>query len=146
MTLLFGVSKFFFTAHGAGGGCCSVRFLHHRHDRRPVVLLRYLKLDHPEGFRRTHAGEARTLEGGKTGFAARFNAAFNGHLRTCWLSYEVLVHKVLRRPARVLIAFGIVFVCSLRLVWSARLLLLSPNRRRPVRDQPQGAVRNQAAR
>jgi multidrug efflux pump subunit AcrB len=81
----------------------------------PLYCSKYLKLNHPEGFGETHAGEARTLEGGKTGFAARFNAAFNKHFEKMLAGYEVWVHKVLRRPAMVLIGFAVVFVLSLGL-------------------------------
>jgi multidrug efflux pump subunit AcrB len=81
----------------------------------PLYCSKYLKLHNPEGFGETHAGEARTLEGGKTGFAARFNAAFNKHFEKMLAGYEVWVHKVLRRPAMVLIGFAVVFVLSLGL-------------------------------
>jgi multidrug efflux pump subunit AcrB len=81
----------------------------------PLYCSKYLKLNHPEGFSETHAGEARTLEGGKTGFAARFNAAFNAQFEKMLARYEVWVHRVLRRPAMVLMGFAVVFVLSLGL-------------------------------
>src|ERR1700753_3418872 len=115
VTLLSGVSKFLFSAMALSVVVLLFASYLIAIPGVPLQCSKYLKLDHPEGFSETHAGEARTLEGGQTGFAARFNAAFNHHFEQMLARYEVLVHKVLRQPARVLLAFTLVFVLSLGL-------------------------------
>ena len=81
----------------------------------PLFCSKYLKMEHPEGFDASHAGEARTLEGDKKSFAARFNAGFNKRFERMLARYEGLVHRVLRRPALVLGSSAGVFVLSLGL-------------------------------
>jgi multidrug efflux pump subunit AcrB len=115
VTLLSGVSKFLFSAMALAVVVALFASYVIAMTVVPLYCSKYLKLHNPEGFGETHAGEARTLEGGKTGFAARFNAAFNKHFEKMLAGYEVWVHKVLRRPAMVLIGFAVVFVLSLGL-------------------------------
>src|SRR6202453_4686643 len=115
VTLLAGVSKFLFSAMGLAVVVSLFASYIVAMTVVPLFCSKYLKLSNPEFIAETHAGEARTLEGGKTGFAARFNAAFNKHFEKMLAGYEVWVHKVLRRPAMVLIGFAVGFVLSLRL-------------------------------
>src|SRR5271170_5781580 len=115
VTLLSGVSKFLFSAMALALVIALFASYITAMTVVPLYCSKYLKLDHPEGFGETHAGEARTLEGGKTGFAARFNAAFNAQFEKMLARYEVWVHRVLRRPAMVLMGFAVVFVLSLGL-------------------------------
>jgi multidrug efflux pump subunit AcrB len=115
VTLLSGVSKFLFSAMALAVVVALFASYAIAMTVVPLYCSRYLKLDDPEGFSETHAGEARTLEGGKTGFAARFNAAFNAQFERMLARYEVWVHRVLRRPAMVLMGFAVVFALSLGL-------------------------------
>src|SRR6202453_1891174 len=115
VTLLSGVSKYLFTAMALAVVVALFASYVIAMTVVPLYCSKYLRLHNPEGFGETHAGEARTLEGGKTGFAARFNAAFNKQFEKMLAAYEVWVHKVLRRPAMVLIGFAAVFVLSLGL-------------------------------
>jgi multidrug efflux pump subunit AcrB len=115
VTLLSGVSKFLFSAMALAVVVALFASYAIAMTVVPLYCSRYLKLDNPEGFSETHAGEARTLEGGKTGLAARFNAAFNAQFEKMLARYEVWVHRVLRRPAMVLMGFAVVFALSLSL-------------------------------
>jgi multidrug efflux pump subunit AcrB len=117
VTLLAGVSKFLFSAMALSVVISLFASFIIAMTVVPLFCSKYLKLNHPEGFSESHAGEARTLEGEKTGFAARFNAGFNSRFEKMLGQYEVLVHKVLRQPARVLGVFSLVFVASLGLYW-----------------------------
>ena len=142
VTLLSGVSKFLFTAMALAVVVALFASYVIAMTVVPLYCSKYLKLNHPEGFDESHAGEARTLEGGKSGFAARFNTAFNTRFEKMLAAYEVLVQRALRQPAKVLVAFAVVFVLSLGSLLAAGILLLSANRRRPVRHQHQGALGN----
>jgi len=115
VTLLSGVSKFLFSAMALAVVVALFASYLIAMTVVPLYCSKYLKLDHPEGFGESHAGEARTLEGKKSGFAARFNAGFNARFEKMLLQYEALVQKVLLRPAKVLIVFAVVFVVSLGL-------------------------------
>jgi len=115
VTLLSGVSKFLFSAMALAVVVALAASYFIAMTVVPLYCSKYLKLNHPEGFSERHAGEARTLEGGRTGFAARFNAAFNELFEKMLVRYEVLVRKVLRQPARVLVGFAVAFVLSLGL-------------------------------
>src|SRR5580698_1179749 len=117
VTLLSGVSKFLFSAMALAVVVALFASYIIAMTVVPLYCSRYLKLNHPEGFDESHAGEARTLEGGKSGFAARFNAAFNTRFEKMLAGYEVLVQRVLRQPAKVLVVFAVVFVVSLGLYW-----------------------------
>ena len=117
VTLLAGVSKFLFSAMALAVVVSLFASYIIAMTVVPLYCSKYLKLDHPEGFSESHAGEARTLEGGKTGFAARFNASFNTCFEKMLVYYESLVHRVLRQPTKVLLGFAIVFVASLSLYW-----------------------------
>ncbi len=77
VTLLSGVSKFLFSAMALAVVVALFASFFIAMTVVPLYCSKYLKLNHPEGFDESHAGEARTLEGGKSGFAARFNAGFN---------------------------------------------------------------------
>src|ERR1700689_4072890 len=115
VTLLSGVSKFLFSAMALAVVVALFASYIIAMTVVPLYCSRFLKLHHPEGFDESHAGEARTLKGEKTGFAARFNAGFNARFEKMLSYYEVWVHKVLRQPAKVLIVFGIAFLASLSL-------------------------------
>ena len=52
---------------GSGRGDLALRLLLDCDDGGAALLLQYLKPNHPEGFDESHAGEARTLEGGMSG-------------------------------------------------------------------------------
>src|ERR1700728_3014322 len=113
VTLLSGGSKFLFSAMALAVVVALFASYVIAMTVVPLYCSKYLKLDHPEGFAESHAGEARTLKGEKSGFAARFNAGFNAHFERMLVRYEALVHRVLLRPAKVLIVFAVVFVVSL---------------------------------
>jgi multidrug efflux pump subunit AcrB len=115
VTLLSGVSKFLFSAMALALVIALFASYITAMTVVPLYCSRFLRLNHPEGFDESHAGEARTLQGEKTGFAARFNAGFNARFEKMLSYYEVWVHKVLRQPAKVLIVFGIAFLASLSL-------------------------------
>src|SRR3984957_2317620 len=117
VTLLSGVSKFLFSAMALAVVVALFASYFISMTVVPLYCSKYLKLNRPEGFDESHAGEARTLEGGKNGFAARFNAAFNTRFEKMLAGYEVLVQRVLRQPAKVLVVFAVVFVVSLGLYW-----------------------------
>jgi multidrug efflux pump subunit AcrB len=117
VTLLAGVSKFLFSAMALSVVISLFASYVIAMTVVPLFCSKYLKLNHPEGFSESHAGEARTLEGKNPGFAARFNAGFNSRFEKMLARYEVLVHKVLRQPAKVLGVFAVVFVASLGLYW-----------------------------
>jgi multidrug efflux pump subunit AcrB len=118
VTLLSGVSKFLFSAMALAVVVALFASYLIAMTVVPLYCSKYLKLNHPEGFEESHAGEARTLEGQKSGFAACFNAGFNARFEKMLLQYEALVQKVLLRPAKVLIVFAVVFVVSLGLYWA----------------------------
>ena len=115
VTLLSGVSKFLFSTMALAVVVALFASYIIAMTVVPLYCSRYLKLNHPEGFDESHAGEARTLGGGKTGFAARFNAGFNARFEKMLSRYEAWVQIVLRRPAKMLIVFAVAFVASLGL-------------------------------
>ena len=115
VTLLSGVSKFLFSAMALALVIALFASYLTAMTVVPLYCSRFLKLNHPEGFGESHAGEARTLEGSTRGFASRFNAGFNVRFEKMLSYYELLVHKVLRQPAKVLTVFGIAFLASLSL-------------------------------
>src|SRR6201996_2465117 len=114
VTLLEGVSKFLFTAMALSVVISLAASYFVAMTVVPLFCSKYLKLDNPEHLSETDSGEARTLSG-QAGWGTRFNAAFNHHFEQMLARYEVLVKRVLRRPARVLAAFGIIFALSLSL-------------------------------
>jgi len=81
----------------------------------PLFCARFLKLQNPEHLGEGDAAEARTLQGNKPGWGARFNAAFNAAFHRMLGGYEVLVQQVLRIPATVLAVFFLAFAASLLL-------------------------------
>jgi multidrug efflux pump subunit AcrB len=115
VTLLAGVSKFLFSAMALAVVVSLFASYLIAMTVVPLFCSKYLKMEHPEGFDTSHAGEARTLEDDKKSFAARFNAGFNKRFEKMLARYEGLVHRVLRRPALVLGSFAGVFVLSLGL-------------------------------
>jgi multidrug efflux pump subunit AcrB len=117
VTLLAGVSKFLFSSLALSLVLSLAASYVIAMTVVPLFCSRYLKLNHPEGFSESHAAEARTLQGDKPAFAARFNAAFNARFQRMLEGYEVLVHKALRRPGRVLVTFVLIFIASLGLYW-----------------------------
>src|ERR1700744_4453676 len=93
VTLLSGVSKFLFSAMALALVIALFASYITAMTVVPLYCSRFLRLNHPEGFDESHAGEARTLQGEKTGFAARFNAGFNARFEKMLSYYEVWVHK-----------------------------------------------------
>ena len=131
VTFLFGVSKYLFTRAGAGRGARVVCFLLRRGDGRAAVLREF-----PEGRPRT-CGTAH--EAAKQSWGARFHAGFNAKFEVMLNFYERWVRRALDRPWQVVVGF-LIFFCALLPADSVRRLVLFPaNRRRPVRDQRQGA-------
>jgi multidrug efflux pump subunit AcrB len=114
VTLLEGVSKFLFTAMAMSVVISLAASYFVAMTVVPLFCSKYLKLDNPEHISETDSAEARTLKG-SPGWGTRFNTAFNHRFERMLARYEVLVKRVLQRPARVLTAFGIVFVVSLSL-------------------------------
>lgn len=114
VTLLEGVSKFLFTAMAMSVVISLTASYFVAMTVVPLFCSKYLKLDNPEHISETDSAEARTLKG-SPGWGTRFNTAFNHRFERMLARYEVLVKRVLQRPARVLTAFGIVFVASLSL-------------------------------
>jgi multidrug efflux pump subunit AcrB len=114
VTLLEGVSKFLFTAMAVSVVISLAASYFVAMTVVPLFCSKYLKLDNPEHISETDPAEARTLKG-SPGWGTRFNTAFNHRFERMLTRYEVLVKRVLQRPARVLTAFGIVFVASLSL-------------------------------
>jgi multidrug efflux pump subunit AcrB len=115
VTLLAGVSKFLFSAMGLAVVVSLFASYFVAMTVVPLFCARYLKLQNPKHLSETQAAEARTLKGEAPGwgqrFSARFNAAFNQMLRL----YELLVQRVLRAPATVLVLFFFGFAASLLL-------------------------------
>lgn len=114
VTLLQGVSKFLFTAMAMAVVISLVASYFVAMTVVPLFCSKYLKLDNPEHISESDSAEARTLKG-SPGWGTRFNTAFNYRFERMLARYEVLVKRVLQRPARILTAFGIVFVASLSL-------------------------------
>jgi len=114
VTLLEGVSKFLFSAMAVSVVISLAASYFVAMTVVPLFCSKYLKIDNPEHISETDSAEARTLKG-SPGWGTRFNTAFNHRFEQMLTRYEVLVKRVLERPARVLAAFGILFAISLSL-------------------------------
>jgi multidrug efflux pump subunit AcrB len=115
VTLLAGVSKFLFSAMALAVVISLFASYIVAMTVVPLFCAKYLKIDNPENFSESHAGEARTLKGNTWSWGERFNTAFNARFDAMLVRYEALVQKVLLKPVKVLTAFGVVFVVSLSL-------------------------------
>jgi multidrug efflux pump subunit AcrB len=114
VTLLEGVSKFLFTAMALSVVISLAASYVVAMTVVPLFCSKYLKLNNPEHLSETDSGEARTRSG-QPGWATRFNNGFNARFEQMLANYELAVKRVLLRPVRVLVIFGIVFVISLSL-------------------------------
>lgn len=115
VTLLAGVSKFLFSAMALAVVISLFASYIVAMTVVPLFCSKYLRIENPEHFDEGHAGEARTLKGDKKSWGERFNTAFNARFEQMLAKYEVLVHKVLQVPGKVLVVFSIVFAASLLL-------------------------------
>ncbi len=115
VTLLTGVSKFLFSAMALAVVVSLIVSYFVAMTVVPLFCSRYLRLEKPEHLAEDHAGEARTRREGKPSWAARFNASFNAGFERMLRWYEARVRWVLLYPGKTLVAFSIVFVCSLGL-------------------------------
>ena len=135
VTLLAGVSKFLFSAMALAVVVSLFASYIVAMTVVPLFCARYLKLEDPEHLGETDAAQARTLLGSRRrGWGERFNAAFNASFNRMLEWYELLVHRVLRIPVTVLALFFVAFAAQSPLVYRARILVFSTNRRGPVRN------------
>jgi multidrug efflux pump subunit AcrB len=102
VTLLAGVSKFLFSAMALAVVVSLFASYIVAMTVVPLFCARYLKV---------HKAEQEH----KAGWGTRFNAAFNASFNRMLELYEVLVQKVLRVPATVLVLFFVAFAASLLL-------------------------------
>jgi multidrug efflux pump subunit AcrB len=117
VTLLAGVSKFLFSAMALAVVISLFASFFVAMTVVPLFCSRYLRLENPEHLGEDQSGEARTRSGKGPGWAARFNIGFNTRFEKMLHWYERTVKRVLLQPGKVLIAFSILFVCSLGLYW-----------------------------
>jgi multidrug efflux pump subunit AcrB len=115
VTLLAGVSKFLFSAMALAVVISLFASYIVAMTVVPLFCAAYLKLNHPEHFSESHAGEARTTEGDRKGWGQRFTARFNVRFERMLRWYEGLVTRVLQMPVKVLAVFGVAFAISLLL-------------------------------
>ncbi len=115
VTLLAGVSKFLFSAMALAVVVSLFASYFVAMTVVPLFCAQFLKLQHPKHLGESDAGEARTLQGGSTGWATRFNAAFNSGFNRMLRAYEVVVGRVVRAPVSVLAIFFLAFAASLLL-------------------------------
>jgi multidrug efflux pump subunit AcrB len=115
VTLLAGVSKFLFSAMALAVVVSLFASYVVAMTVVPLFCARFLKLQNPEHLREDESGEARTLSGEPSGWAARFNAAFNSGFNRMLGAYEALVRQVVRVPITVLAVFFVAFAASLLL-------------------------------
>jgi multidrug efflux pump subunit AcrB len=122
VTLLYGVSKFLFTALAAAVIISLFASFFIAMTVVPLFCARYIKdVEHHEPSLETGDIAAQgvvpkdvTLH--PKSLTQRFNTRFAAKFERLLIYYDTLVGKVLLRPRKVLIVFGIVFVCSLALV------------------------------
>ena len=77
VTLLSGVSKFLFSAMALAVVVSLFASYVVAMTVVPLFCARFLKLQNPEHLSELESGEARTLAGGRSGWASRFNEKFN---------------------------------------------------------------------
>ncbi len=114
VTFLYGVSKFLFSALALAVVISLFASYAVAMTVVPLFCARFIK----------HAGEHETPSAEQdihyrapkhASFGARFNSWFNGHFEAFLVRYDILVRKVLQRPVFTLVAFAVVFACSLLL-------------------------------
>lgn len=115
VTLLVGVSRFLFSAMALAVVISLVASYFVAMTVVPLFCARFLRLENPEHIPEDQPGEARTRKEGKPSWAARFNAGFNARFEKLLHLYEIAVQRVLLKPVKALIVFGILFACSLGL-------------------------------
>ncbi len=117
VTLLFGVSKFLFSALALAVVISLAASYFVAMTVVPLFCANFIKSPHGdaphESAETEHIIEAR--EGAKQGFFARFNAGFNRGFDTLLHRYDKLVAKVLDWPRMTLAGSGALFVLSLLL-------------------------------
>jgi multidrug efflux pump subunit AcrB len=115
VTLLAGVSKFLFSAMALAVVVSLFASYIVAMTVVPLFCARFLKLDSPVRISETDSAEAQTLKVNKPHWGARFNTAFNSAFNRMLGWYEVLVLRVLKIPATVLVLFFLAFAASLLL-------------------------------
>ncbi len=115
VTLLAGVSKFLFSAMALAVVVSLLASYFVAMTVVPLFCSRYLRIENSENLLEDQAGEARTRSGKNPGWATRFNAGFNERFNRMLHWYERAVKRVLLRPAKTLVVFLVVFICSLGL-------------------------------
>jgi multidrug efflux pump subunit AcrB len=121
VTLLYGVSKFLFTALAAAVIISLFASYFIALTVVPLFCARYIKeVAHHEPSLETEditsqAIGLKEVDSKPKNFAERFNAWFAVKFERLLIYYDSLVGKVLLQPRKTLIIFGIVFVCSLAL-------------------------------
>lgn len=115
VTLLAGVSKFLFSAMALAVVVSLFASYFVAMTVVPLFCARFLKLQHPEHLAETDSAEARTLEGERPGWAARFNHVFNSGFNRLLAGYQALVRRAVRAPLTVLGIFFAAFAASLLL-------------------------------
>jgi len=79
----------------------------------PLFCARFLRFENPTHIGETESAEGQTLKVNKPGWGTRFNTAFNSGFNRMLGWYEVLVLRVLKIPATVLVLFFVAFAASL---------------------------------
>jgi len=115
VTLLAGVSKFLFSAMAMAVVVSLFASYFVAMTVVPLFCARFLKLESPEHIGEGDSAEARTLQGKRPSWAARFNAAFNSGFNRMLRGYEAVVRRLVRVPATVLTLFFVAFGVSLLL-------------------------------
>ena len=115
VTLLAGVSKFLFSAMALAVVVSLFASYFVAMTVVPLFCARFVKLQNPENLSELESGEARTLAGGRAGWAARFNDGFNAAFNRMLAVYEEVVQRVLRIPGPLLALFFVAFAASLLL-------------------------------
>ena len=115
VTLLAGVSRFLFSAMGLAVVISLFLSYFVAMTVVPLFCSKYLRIDSSEPLHEDQVGEARTVKESKRGWAARFNSSFNAGFDSMLDWYERAVGRVLLRPAKILVIFSVLFICSLGL-------------------------------
>ncbi len=120
VTLLYGVSKFLFTALALAVVISLFASFFVALTVVPLFCARFIKqVEHHESALEDagsvpHDGATKD-DGKKKGLGQRFNTWFAGKFDGLLVHYDVLVGKVLLYPGKTLIVFGLVFIASLAL-------------------------------
>ena len=116
VTLLYGVSKFLFTALALAVVISLFASYFVALTVVPLFCARFIKTAHSasKGHETDDAERATdSASPSDSGFAARFNAWFSGRFENLLASYDTLVGRVLKKPKFTLAAFAVVFLLSL---------------------------------